>query len=163
MKYTETQIEELEAQIKRVEVDSRFFKRVQVAYWLANSRDIAEIMEWSGLSQRTIYRIYKAYQDSGLKGFRANYKANNRKLSEDIEERTLNEIAKEMSGGFVRVSEIQKIYEAKTGIHYNDTSNFYRLLHRHKWRKVMPRKEHPKSADEATCAASKKLTLWSRS
>ncbi|MCI8758540.1 MAG: winged helix-turn-helix domain-containing protein [Oscillospiraceae bacterium] len=38
----------------------------------------------------------------------------------------------------------------------------YCVLHRHGWRKVMPRSKHPKKASEDEIAASKKLTLPSR-
>ena len=35
----------------------------------------------------------------------------------------------------------------------------YMLLKRHNWRKIKPRSQHPKKADEETIAASQKLTL----
>jgi len=46
---------------------------------------------------------------------------------------------------------------AKVG-HRISSGQIYRVLHRHDWRKVMPRSRHPKKASEEVIATSKKLT-----
>ena len=48
------------------------------------------------------------------------------------------------SGGIVEVQEIHKAFEARVGERV-PKSTIYRLLHRHGWRKIIPRKKHPKS------------------
>ena len=60
-------------------------------------------------------------------------------------------------GQMVEVREIAAAYEKKVG-HRIGKGQIYRVLHRHGWRKVMPRSKHPKKADEEVIAASKKLT-----
>jgi transposase len=73
------------------------------------------------------------------------------------------EILKSLDGeageaSFVRVREVKERYESISGTSYN-FSAFYRLLQRHKWRKIVPRTQHPKAADEEACEAAKKLTF----
>jgi transposase len=61
-------------------------------------------------------------------------------------------------GQFVTVKEIKVAYCAKIG-HKCGNGQIYRVLKRQKWRKVVPRKEHPNKASEAEIEASKKLTF----
>ena len=60
-------------------------------------------------------------------------------------------------GQIVEVSEIKKEYIEKVG-HSISNEQIYRVLHRHNWRKVMPRSKHPKKASEEAIDASKKLS-----
>ena len=53
-------------------------------------------------------------------------------------------------------------YEEKVG-HPIGNSQIYRVLHRHNWRKVMPRSKHPNKASEEVIEASKKLIPESKS
>lgn len=52
------------------------------------------------------------------------------------------------SGKLSTVKEIHKEYEKRIG-KKADKSTVYRLLHRHGWRKVAPRRRHPKSDKQA--------------
>ena len=47
----------------------------------------------------------------------------------------------------VEISEIEAAYRKAVG-HSIGTSQIYYVLHRHGWRKIMPRSRHPKKADE---------------
>ena len=60
-------------------------------------------------------------------------------------------------GELVEISEIAKAYQAAVD-HPVSNGQIYSVLHRHGWRKVMPRSKHPKKASEEEIAASKKLT-----
>ena len=60
-------------------------------------------------------------------------------------------------GELVEISEIAKAYQAAVD-HPVSNGQIYFVLHRHGWRKVMPRSKHPKKASEEEIAASKKLT-----
>ena len=55
----------------------------------------------------------------------------------------------------VEISEIAKAYQAAVD-HPVSNGQIYFVLHRHGWRKVMPRSKHPKKASEEEIAASKK-------
>ena len=59
-------------------------------------------------------------------------------------------------GQILETSEIKTAYEKQIGRKV-DPKQIYNVLHRHNWRKVMPRSKHPKKADEETIEVSKKL------
>jgi transposase len=63
-------------------------------------------------------------------------------------------------GQLVEISVIKAAYEEDVG-HAIGSAQIYRVLHRHGWRKVMPRSKHPKKADAEAIEASKKLTRQS--
>ena len=65
------------------------------------------------------------------------------------------------AGQMVEISEIKAAYQKAVG-HSVGTSQIYYVLHRHKWRKIMPRSRHPKKASEEVIGTSKKLTLESK-
>ena len=67
------------------------------------------------------------------------------------------------AGQVITVKEIKAAFDEKLG---RDTGRgyIYMLLKRHNWRKIKPRPQHPKKADDETIAASKKLTnCWEKS
>lgn len=64
-------------------------------------------------------------------------------------------------GELVEISEIAKAYQSAVD-HPVSRGQIYFVLHRHGWRKVMPRSRHPKKASEEEIAASKKLTPQSK-
>ncbi len=60
-------------------------------------------------------------------------------------------------GKMVEISEIEEAYQEKVE-HRIGNVQIYRVLHRHGWRKIMPRSKHPKKASEEAINASKKLS-----
>jgi transposase len=157
--YTNSQRIELEEQLKRRDIGSKFLRRIQAVYWRKQGRTLREVAELSGYSLRTVFRLCGAYEERGLEGLRSHcVGSNNRKLSHEAEAAVLEKLSVEAVGGIsVRASELLKRFEELAGVSYNIDA-FYRLLHRHGWRKVMPRGQHPKAADEETREAAKKLT-----
>lgn len=80
-----------------------------------------------------------------------------RNMSYDEEEEFLSQFAdKAEKGQIVEISEIKKAYEEKIG-HKTGHGQIYFVLHRHGWRKLMPRSKHPKKASSEAIEASKKL------
>ena len=57
----------------------------------------------------------------------------------------------------VEISEIEAAYQKKVD-HKIGEVQIYRVLHRHGWRKIMPRSRHPKKATPEAIEASKKLS-----
>ncbi|MDR0946355.1 MAG: winged helix-turn-helix domain-containing protein [Ruminococcus sp.] len=86
------------------------------------------------------------------------YGGNRRNMSYEEETEILKPF-KELAekGQIVEVSEIKAAYEKKVN-HKIGNSQIYRVLARHKWRKIMPRSVHPKKASPEAIEASKKLT-----
>ena len=63
-------------------------------------------------------------------------------------------------GEIIEVKEIAAAYQELVG-HPISHAQIYYVLHRHEWRKVMPRSKHPKKASEEVIETSKKLTAKS--
>lgn len=69
--------------------------------------------------------------------------------------------ARAEKGGLVEISEIAKAYQQAVD-HPISHSQIYFVLHRHGWRKIMLRSRHPQKASDEEIAASKKLTVLSK-
>lgn len=69
--------------------------------------------------------------------------------------------ARAEKGELVEISEIAKAYQSAVD-HPVSKGQIYFVLHRHGWRKVMPRSKHPRKASEEEIAVSKKLTPQSK-
>ena len=65
-------------------------------------------------------------------------------------------------GEMIEIKEIKASYQAAVD-HPISVAQIYYVLHRHGWRKVMPRSRHPQKANDATIEASKKLNPESKS
>ena len=65
------------------------------------------------------------------------------------------------TGQMIEISEIKAAYQEAVG-HSIGASQIYYVLHRHKWRKIMPRNRHPKKATEEVIETSKKIKKKSR-
>jgi transposase len=57
-------------------------------------------------------------------------------------------------GGILVVGELKQAFEKEMNLSIS-SSAFYKLLERHNWRKIMPRKKHPKQDPEALGAFKK--------
>lgn len=103
-------------------------------------------------------RWVKLYAEGGLE--RLNPKVGGRrheKMTLEQETEFLEQFkAKAEKGMIVEVKEIKEAYEKITGP-CKSNSQIYNVLHRHGWRKIMPRSKHPKKASEEVIEASKKL------
>ncbi|MCL1963826.1 MAG: winged helix-turn-helix domain-containing protein, partial [Firmicutes bacterium] len=94
----------------------------------------------------------------GLSEFaKKQYKGNRRNMSAAEEEAFLATYKKEAGEGhIIETSAIKAAYEEKVGRTIGG-SQIYRVLHRHDWRKIMPRSRHPKKASGEAIEASKKI------
>ena len=59
-------------------------------------------------------------------------------------------------GEMVDIKESAAVYQKAVPHKVSDTQIFY-VLHRHGWRKIMPRSRHPKKENEDAIEASKEL------
>ena len=105
-----------------------------------------EISEIVGYSVSNIDKIISKYRKSGLQAILWKKKdGNHRYLTKEKEEEILKPFnEKAEKGQMLIVSEIKAAYEKEVKKEVS-ASTIYRLLMRHKWRKVMPRSKHPKS------------------
>lgn len=134
---------------------SRRLKVIILSYEGLKNSEIAEKLDYN---PTYITKILKSFKIEGIEYFTSNKQmGNNRHLSKYEEEKILNKF-KEISekGNIVSAKEIKEELDKEIG--KETPSNYvYRLLKRHNWRKVMPRKRHPKSASEEEKNSSKKL------
>lgn len=150
------EIKEKRKTIKDKKVDRRLYA-VQLRGENKTNQEIAEKLDTSA---KMVSQWVSAYINNGIDALLPKKRiGNHRNLSVEEEEKLLsafNEQAK--SGQIVNVNELKAAYIEKVG-HSIGGSQIYRVMHRHNWRKVMPRSKHPKKADDEAIKASKKLNL----
>ena len=103
-----------------------------------------------------VSNLIRKYFEEGLASVaEKHYRGNRRNMSAEQEAEFLEQYRHQAEQGHVlNIQEIAKAYEKEVG-HSVGNSQIYRVLHRHEWRKVMPRSKHPKKASEEEIAASK--------
>ena len=104
---------------------------------------IADVM---GVSLSTVNRAHMAYDHGGIKALKpkpnGGRKHENMTLAE--EKALLARFAKAAGAGeMLNIHDLKAAYEKAIG-HETSDSTVYNLLHRHGWRKLMPRPYHPK-------------------
>ena len=108
------------------------------------------------LSPSYIEKLLCAYHVFGLSAVLHKQQGGNNRYLSFEQEATILEKFKEkaINGEMISGVEIQRAYEAAVG-HEVSNSQIYYVLRRHDWRKVQPRKQHPK-ADPVLQEAYKK-------
>ena len=159
--FTEEQIEELTnaaKKNKKKDVD----RRLRALLMRAKRKTLAEVAEATGYSFSNITKLVRTYRAEGLAAIVENhYGGNHRNMSYEEETALLEPFSKKAEAGqMVEVSEMEAVYRQAVG-HSIGKAQIYYVLHRHKWRKVMPRSEHPKKASDEVIETSKKLTIES--
>lgn len=144
-------------QNKRVE------KRLYALLLKADGMSSQEVGKKVDFHPAYITELISKYRKGGIGALVENhYPGNRRNLTYAEEEEILKPFKEKADKGeLVDVAEIAAVYVEKVG-HSIGSGQIYRVLHRHGWRKVMPRGRHPKKANEEAIAASKKLTIVSR-
>ncbi len=159
--------------MKRMEIDTSEYEEIKAAEKATKSKHISkklrvlmlrhegkgnrEIAEAVGFSEWRIPQLLREYKETGIEEYtRSKYKGNHRSLSEEDEKAILDRFtAKAQSGQIITVKEIKQAFEEKIG---KETSGgyIYSVLERHKWKKTMPRAQHPKKASEEVIEDAKK-------
>ena len=158
------QVEEIEKERKKNK-DKNVDQRLKALILHAEGKKRAEIAEKTDFAKTYISVLVSKYCTKGLSAIVENhYNGNHRNLSFTEEEELLKPFRKAADAGqIVEVSEIKRAYEEKLGRSLESHhGQIYYVLHRHGWRKVMPRSQHPNKASEEAIEASKKLTQSSR-
>ncbi|MDR3185209.1 MAG: winged helix-turn-helix domain-containing protein [Christensenellaceae bacterium] len=122
-----------------------------------------EIIKLTGFTKGSVCRLCSNYRTGGLVACNLNTAQTTKEitdLSRAEEKNALDSLsAMSANGKFLRVEEIAQRYYELTGITYKNTG-FYRILKRHKWRKVKQRGQPPKKTTEEVIDSLKKLTLF---
>lgn len=113
--------------------------------------------EYVELNESSVNAIVKRYQEQGIEVLVSKrHDHGNRYMTREQEVEFLKAfVARAEAGQIVEVTEIYQAYQEAVG-HTVTRNAIYYMLHKHGWRKVMPRGKHPKRASEAEVAAYQK-------
>lgn len=133
-------------------------RRLYVLVMRAEGKSLEEISEKTGYHISTASKLIARYMRDGISAIAENqYKGNRRNMSFEEEAAILAPyIERAERGEMVDIKEIAAAYQKAVPHKISDTQIYY-VLHRHGWRKIMPRSRHPKKASEKAIEASKKL------
>ncbi len=133
-------------------------RRLYVLVMRAEGKSLEEISEKTGYHISTASKLIARYMRDGISAIAENqYKGNRRNMSFEEEAAILAPyIERAERGEMVDIKEIAAAYQKAVPHKISDTQIYY-VLHRHGWRKIMPRSRHPKKASEEAIEASKKL------
>ena len=155
---SKNQIAEIEKHRKQTK-DKNVDKRLRTVQLRAEGYSNSEISDRVEAHPKVVSRWICGYIKNGIKSIlKGDYRGNHRNLTLEEETKFIDGFKeKALKGELVTVKEIKIAYCEKIG-HKCGNGQIYRVLERQKWRKVVPRKEHPNKASEAEIDASKKLT-----
>lgn len=133
-------------------------RRLYVLVMRAEGKSLEEISEKTGYHISTASKLIARYMRDGISAIAENhYKGNRRNMSFEEEAAILAPfIERAERGEMVDIKKIAAAYQKAVPHKISDTQIYY-VLHRHGWRKIMPRSRHPKKASEEAIEASKKL------
>jgi len=144
---------------RKANKDKRAEKRLHALELRASGKSAEEVAVAVGFHASTITRLTEKYVKGGIEAISGNHYGGNRRNMSVEKEAEILEPFRVLAekGQMLSVDEIKKKYEAEAG-HSIGSGQIYRVLHRHDWRKVMPRSKHPKKASDEEIDSSKKLT-----
>ena len=154
---SQSQLVEIEAARKKNR-NKNIERRLYVLVMRAEGKSLEEISEKTGYHISTASKLIARYMRDGISAIAENhYKGNRRNMSFEEEAAILTPfIERAKRGEMVDIKEIAAAYQKAVPHKISDTQIYY-VLHRHGWRKIMPRSRHPKKASEEAIEASKKL------
>lgn len=157
-KFSEEEIKAIE-QRRKENKDKRAEARLKALEMRAKGANAKEVAKSAGFHAAYVTQLVAKYREYGLDAISGNhYGGNHRNMSVEEEASILAPFKERAEKGeLVEISEIAKAYQSAVD-HPVSRGQIYTVLHRHGWRKVMPRSKHPKKASDEEIAASKKLT-----
>ena len=161
-KFSEEEIKAIERRRKENK-GKRAEARLKALELRAKGATAKEAAGATGFHVAYITQLVAKYREYGLEAISGNhYGGNHRNMSVEEETDLLAPFkARAENGELVEISEIAKAYQSAVD-HPVSRGQIYFVLHRHGWRKVMPRSKHPKKASDEEIAASKKLKPQSK-
>ena len=122
-------------------------------------RKAEEIARHCGVSKATVHDVISSSNRLGGAAVETAGKGDRRHqylTLEEEQEFLAPFFAQAEEGLIATTAEIWRAFETRVG-HEVDDSTIYRLLHRHGWRKLMPRPRHPKADSQAQAQFQKTL------
>lgn len=155
--FSEAEIGEIE-QARKENKNKRVEARLKALELRAKGAKAKEVSEKTGFHAGSVTRLVAKYRDHGIEAIiGSHYCGNHRNMSVEEEVAILAPFKEQAEkGGLIEISKIAIAYQSKVA-HPVSKGQIYCVLHRHGWRKVMPRSKHPKKVSDEDIAASKKL------
>jgi transposase len=126
-------------------------RRIQCILLRGKKLTAEKVGEMVGIHTASVWRIWSRYIHGGLKAVIREKRGGKYhvSLTGKEEKAILKPFQKRASEGqLVTIREVHEAVCRKSGMK-TASSTTYRMLHRHGWRKVMPRQKHPKGNIEA--------------
>lgn len=154
--YTETEKEEIKREYRKSRERRERNRLLALKLIMCRGYEIEKVSVICELSVSYIEKIVSMHHARGMKSILLKAQGGNNRYLSRAEEAVILEKFRERAekGEIVSGVEIQKEYEKAVG-HEVSNSQIYYVLERHDWRRVKPRKQHPK-ADPAAQEAYKK-------
>jgi transposase len=143
--------EEIDKKIKECSSPQKIKKWLVIRHALVLPSTAEEISKTIGLAKQTVHNLISAYNRLGPEIIDKEIKhpRNNANLTLEQETEFLKEFFEKAKKGLIpTVKEIHEKLESKLGAKV-DKVTAYRLLHRHKWFKKVPRPYNPDADKEA--------------
>lgn len=137
-------------------------RRLEALALLGEGKTSKEVAEIKGYHEKYVRTIRIQYCKYGIALFLSDGRkgGNHRAMNEEQSKEFLAIFTKQAEAGqIITIADIAKSLDKATGKQRSSLSTAYYFLHRHGWRKVMPRSKHPNKASDEAIEASKKLTL----
>jgi len=127
------------------------FQRV-LCIWLRialglSPAQIAMAIGWSKEHVRHVHANYLRHGESALTGVGRGGRRHQNLTVEEEDQLLAPFFERAAKGGIVIANEVKAAYEERVG-HRVPKSTVYRMLARHGWRKIAPRRKHPKTDGE---------------
>ena len=133
-------------------------RRIQcIIFRVRDDMDALQIAQTVGLHASTVRNIHSAFLREGDAALKLKPKGGRYHENLPVKEEKaflIPFLKAAEQGGILEIGPIKRVYEKKLGRKV-PASTIYRLLHRHGWRKIVPRPTHPKS-DKQTMECFKK-------
>jgi transposase len=143
-------------------VDREQFQRWQSIFLTSKGLSPAIVAEYVGCTKGTVHQWVYQYNHDGPDGFLLQGRGGRRfgLLTLDEENYLLEQVRKEAEQGRILTAYAVKVHiEEKTGRAVSK-DYLYDVLHRHGWRKVMPRPQYPKADREKQEEFKKNFQSW---
>ena len=141
-------------------------RRMEAVALLGEGKTPDEVAVIKKYNSRYVEKLGLIYHREGLESLGSDKRrgGNNRLMNEEEAAEFLKQFEVEARAGkMLTIEEIAKELDKKTGKERKSLSTAYSFMHRHKWRKLMPRSKHPNKASDEEIESSKKLTQKSES
>ena len=137
------------------------YRRMEAVALLGEGKTPEEVASIKKFHSKYVRILGLLYHEKGLEAFSVDCRrgGNHQMMNREESGKFLRQFEKAAENGkVVTIEDIAKALDEKTGKQRKSRSTAYSLLHRHGWRKLKPRSQHPKKASDEDIDASKKLT-----